>query len=450
LPPTVRTFLGAVEGQVRQQFAVTYGRNNKELVADLTGDWADVFTENPVGPDGSPTSLLNRRTFGSDRTVRDYLDAALRQPDPAVPSAAAPAVQILAYGDCYRDSVADRHRAVAAIIAAAAPGGTPPAAAVAATATASRVAGPLPELSAPPAPPFWADSMRSVRSAKRADLLTQLSLTRPEAPTAADLAVGNLKDGRVVTSWTRVGKTSREGNKWIHVPRLVHAFAPAEGDDARWEALLAIAKAAKRQGLATVAWTDLTRADVEAARGTGDGAASMSAERRDQVLRLLECAERAGIALVNIDEVFSDAAPMRMLGASYRLAGSRTEAGTLALTEISHRFGGVAVPPSLPQLPDGLRASARHLGRNGAMTTFSKNAEASITVAMAGSRRIANTLDTLATRLDLSAIPEQSWQAPRLAAALLRASRPLDPVLDRLPAGYRETVRQAARVLAQH
>ncbi|WP_169813678.1 glycosyltransferase [Nocardia pseudobrasiliensis] len=193
---------------------------------------------------------------------------------------------------------------------------------------------------APQPPEFLAGYDFSALSApQRSEFFARLDLTRP-VPTAERLRPAALAQ--------RAAKVSGSGAAH-EIPHLVHSiwFGGPLYDDGGPREKFKKNLAAGRQAnpdFEFQLWTDVSRAEVaevQAARRSKQELAG----RRQQVADMLSWADKEKIRLINVDEVFSAAAPMRLAPhvLTERARGTGTgyaSASDIARVEILHRFGG--------------------------------------------------------------------------------------------------------------
>ncbi|WP_189210565.1 glycosyltransferase [Actinokineospora fastidiosa] len=155
--------------------------------------------------------------------------------------------------------------------------------------------------------------------------------------------------------------------------------------------------AARNPGFRFVLWTDVSRAEITAARQTP------RSNREAAVKEMVDWADRANVRLVNIDEVFTSDNPMRFdaearADRSRRTGTGYAPASDILRLEILNRFGGMYVDGDneiVGQLtevfhhvasdPNGLA-----IGRTGALSPHLTN---STIIAAAGSKGIREYLD---------------------------------------------------------
>ncbi|PSM42993.1 hypothetical protein C6Y14_12520 [Streptomyces dioscori] len=201
----------------------------------------------------------------------------------------------------------------------------------------------------PDAPGFLRDfDFSRLESAHRAAFFTAVDLAREARPTANELAHLPANPDSVVrstTTWTSAG--SRLGVKRLAIPRLLHTIwlgGPLRDEGAMGEFRANMTQGKSHNPDATfVLWTDVTRAETEAARALPPGP---GATRLHAVRSMLEWARREDIRLVNVGEVFSAQAPMRLPSLYATEAARHTGAGYAAASDILRiealdRFGGV-------------------------------------------------------------------------------------------------------------
>ncbi len=200
---------------------------------------------------------------------------------------------------------------------------------------------------APPAPAFLTGYRYSdLHADRRAAFLESIDLTRAGTPAPAALrpdrlATGPVSEGRQVSR--NHGLLGGKAQKVPHISHSIWFGGPLHDDGGDRAAFMAnITAAAQANPAFTFAvWTDVTRAEFDAVRTDEpvDG-------RGRQVREMLRWAERNGVRLVNVDEVFDAGHPMTMDGPVRVERGRGNPTGLaagsdLARVEILRRFGGV-------------------------------------------------------------------------------------------------------------
>ncbi|MFF2133435.1 glycosyltransferase, partial [Streptomyces olivochromogenes] len=210
---------------------------------------------------------------------------------------------------------------------------------------------------APPAPSFLEGyDFARLKSAQRAAFFTAVDMTRRVAPLAQEVLPSALRrdPGTVVESGRRSMNraTARGLRKAVRIPRLVHTVwlgGPLRdhGATAGFRRNIA-AMAAGQPDFTVVLWTDVPREEISAARAAAKRPADATARSRrtTDVLDMLGWARAAGVRLVNVDEIFSDASPMELEGIykaeeSRRTGAAYAAASDVLRLEILARFGGV-------------------------------------------------------------------------------------------------------------
>ncbi|MFI6876248.1 hypothetical protein ACIBL6_22735 [Streptomyces sp. NPDC050400] len=201
----------------------------------------------------------------------------------------------------------------------------------------------------PQPPEFLRDvDFSQLDSAHREPFFAAVDLARNGTPTASELArLPRNADSVVHSLATWVPADSRPGFKRLAIPKLLHSIwlgGPLRDEGAMGEFRAHMAEGKNLNPDVTfVLWTDVTRAEADAARnlpaGPGQG-------RLFDVRDMLEWARRDDIRLVNVDEVFSAASPMRLPAlyateAARHTGGGYAAASDILRVEALYRFGGV-------------------------------------------------------------------------------------------------------------
>ncbi|WP_233559146.1 TcdA/TcdB catalytic glycosyltransferase domain-containing protein [Micromonospora radicis] len=204
---------------------------------------------------------------------------------------------------------------------------------------------------AAPAPEFLRGyNFRNLKSWQRSAFFASVSLTRDTPPRAADLTPGRLqRDDRSVVAARELRDVGRMRSfKGRRIPRIIHSIwlggpLGEHGDQGAFRRNLEHHARASR-GYQTVLWTDVTRAEIAAARAGQPVPAAGT--RAAEVLHMVDWAQQHGIQLVNVDEIFTQDNPMstEALYKSELVKGvgpGYAAASDLLRMEILERFGGV-------------------------------------------------------------------------------------------------------------
>ncbi|MCG8920460.1 hypothetical protein L6E12_32305 [Actinokineospora sp. PR83] len=234
----------------------------------------------------------------------------------------------------------------------------------------------------PPAPPapqphLAGQDHADLSAAEGAELIKRLDLTKP-TPTHADLTPSALAEGpdsAVARSAAGERRYTWAGDRGLpplpellELPRLVHSVVlggalRTAGAVAHFrDNLLHTARTAGERWKA-VLWTDVSRGDIaraamrwqvlgQARHGVSGEDDELDLDYLTNVADLYDLAAGAGIALLDVNEVFHDEAPMDQYD---RFASeldrdtreSRDAAAAIAANEILSRFGGVHADPRL-------------------------------------------------------------------------------------------------------
>jgi hypothetical protein len=281
-------------------------------------------------------------------------------------------------------------------------------------------------------PPAVPDMLRGFRfsqlhAARRAAFFSAIDMASGSAPARADLDPARLGTGPV-SEGVRASRTSAppvpgmpRPRKAQRVPHLNHSVwlgGPLHQDGGDREAFMRRLASTARLGtrFEFVLWTDVTRADFDAVRGV-PGPAALTGRPR-QVREMLDWAQRHGIRLVNVDEVFSAEQPGR-LDRPVRIERSRASshgyraASYLLRVDILNRFGGV-YGQSMPDFESAADTAADT--RDGLAISRDPSGARSVTglAAAAGSAGIRAHLDELEERYSMpfSRLPAGARSGP--------------------------------------
>ncbi|MFB9909042.1 WXG100-like domain-containing protein [Allokutzneria oryzae] len=217
---------------------------------------------------------------------------------------------------------------------------------------------------APPPPEFLEGfDFRAVHADQLPAFFEAIGLTRSR-PRGRLSAAGLARDPERVTVGLRPTAEQRRWGVWLEpdrgtpvdlpplperteIPHQVHSIwlggpLRATGSGAVFRRNLTDAVREHGEWGDVVLWTDVPRERVEQARAAGETASAQLRDVRDMV----EWAENTGVLLVNVDEVFSAAAPMT-LNEPYRVELAKqvgpgyAAASDILRLEILRRFGGV-------------------------------------------------------------------------------------------------------------
>jgi hypothetical protein len=231
-------------------------------------------------------------------------------------------------------------------------GGDPSAAAVA------RILGPdvYGQRQAPPAPEFLRGyDFTQLKAAQRTAFFAAVDMTRPvpRGDGVRPSALSRRPQSVIEAGRRSMGRATMLGlPKAVRVARLVHTIwlgGPLADEGAMGGFRRNIAAlAASQPDFGVILWTDVSRAEFEAARATGKRPAGTSAvdRRLAEVLDMLDWARDAKVGLVNVDEIFSATSPMELEGIYKAETARRTgpayaAASDILRVEILARFGGV-------------------------------------------------------------------------------------------------------------